>query len=76
MGWGWLQALVQGILGGLQNWLAGQQAHADAVSLGSQTEATAQAVAGEKAAKAETQAAVDAPETVEGVETELDKGTF
>lgn len=76
MGWGWLQALVQGILGGLQTWLAGQQAHADAVSLGSQTEATAQAVAGEKAAQAEAQAAVDAPKTVEGVETELDKGTF
>lgn len=76
----WLTALLSAIFNSLgasiNNWLAGQQAHADAVSLGSQTEATAQAVAGEKAAQAEVQAAVDAPKTVEGVEGELDAGKF
>lgn len=41
--WGWLTALVQGLLSGLNQWLAGQQAHADAISLGQQEQATADA---------------------------------
>lgn len=41
--WGWLQAIVQGLLSGLNNWLSGRQARQDAVSLGKKEQAAADA---------------------------------
>ena len=66
----------KGLFDGLNQWLAGRQAHSDAVSLGAEKVATDQAVAGEKVAAAETAAAVNAPKDVAGVEKELSDGTF
>lgn len=48
----------------------------DEQALGVKTQALADAFAAQTATKAELTAAVDAPKTVEGVEGELDRGTF
>ncbi len=43
MGWGWLTALIQGLLSGLNSWLSGRQARADELTLGQKEQAAADA---------------------------------
>ena len=71
-----LGAFFQALFKGIDDYLSGQQARADQVALGQANQQLADNRVLVAAANAQTQAAVSAPKTVQGVEDQLDKGTF